>query len=241
MKRRIKKFFRVYFFYTQQEQRGIRSLLYLLSFLFMASLVFSRFEPTPALDLDLTYLEALKDSFPANLPNKWEKPGYHKNKQWERKPIKKSPFLFPKTYVPKKLIAIDANIADSAAWVALPGIGPSLASRIIAFRTGLGGFVSLDQLTEVYGFKEDLLFDLKDKLTLSQAENLQLDLNEVDFKRLSSHPYFKYTLSKAILNYRKQHGKFENLEELRKIKIINDSIYDRIALYLKISGLNTKQ
>ncbi len=235
MKRKIKRFIRTYFFFTQQEQRGIRSLLYLLSFLLVVSFIYGRFEPKPQHNFDLKYLAALKDSFPSYDS---EKKSNYKN--WSRKTSvqteKRKTFVpFEKSFIPKKNITFEVNTADSADLVSLPGIGPTLASRIIKYREGLGGFITLNQLTEVYGFKEDLLFDLKERLTITPSTNAVFDLNEVDYKTLSAHPYFKFTLSKAILNYRKQHGKFKSLEELKEIKIINDSIFERIAIYLTIN------
>ncbi len=235
MKRRIKRFIRTYFFFTQQEQKGIRSLLYLLSFLLVVSFIYGRFEPTPQADFDLNYLAALKDSIPSYDS---EKKSNYKN--WSRKNSvqteKRKTFVpYEKSFIPKKIIALEVNTADSADLVSLPGIGPTLASRIIKYRAGLGGFITLNQLTEVYGFKEDLLFDLKERLTITPSSNAIFDINEVDFKTLSTHPYFKFSLSKAILNYRKQHGKFKRLEELKEIKIINDSIFERIAIYLTIN------
>ena len=49
----------------------------------------------------------------------------------------------------KKIQAIDINTADSAAWVALNGIGPGFAKRIMTYREKLGGFYQVDQLKEV--------------------------------------------------------------------------------------------
>jgi competence ComEA-like helix-hairpin-helix protein len=235
MKKRINRFFRTYFFFTQQEQKGIRSLLYLLSFLLVVSFIYRRFEPNPQPNFDLAYLSDLKDSFPDFSA---EKKSNYKN--WQRKqPVqteKRKTFVpFEKKLAQKKISQVEINTADSATLVSLPGIGPTLASRIIKYREGLGGFLSLEQLPEVYGFKEDLLFDLKERLVINPIPNAGFDINEVDYKTLSAHPYFKYSLSKAILNYRKQHGDFISLEELKKIKIINDSIYNRISIYLRIS------
>lgn len=47
--------------------------------------------------------------------------------------------------------AVDVNHADSAALATLPGIGPALADRIVAFRTLNGPFASPDDLADVAG------------------------------------------------------------------------------------------
>ncbi|HMQ33118.1 MAG TPA: helix-hairpin-helix domain-containing protein, partial [Chloroflexaceae bacterium] len=43
------------------------------------------------------------------------------------------------------------NTADEAALVALPGIGPALARRIIAYRDEHGPFSSVEQLEAIQG------------------------------------------------------------------------------------------
>ncbi len=58
--------------------------------------------------------------------------------QVSKNPVRKRPIL-------------NLNICDSASLEALPGIGPVLSSRIIKYRNLIGGYVSVDQLKEVYG------------------------------------------------------------------------------------------
>ena len=59
---------------------------------------------------------------------------------------------------------IDINGCDSAALVALPGIGPVLSARIIKYRKLLGGFASVEQLKEVYGLPEETYEMIKGRL-----------------------------------------------------------------------------
>ncbi|MBE6990608.1 MAG: helix-hairpin-helix domain-containing protein [Ruminococcaceae bacterium] len=49
---------------------------------------------------------------------------------------------------------IDLNTADAETLQQLPGIGPTLAERIIAEREANGPFVSVDELTRVSGIGE---------------------------------------------------------------------------------------
>src|SRR5665647_1059817 len=48
---------------------------------------------------------------------------------------------------------LDLNSADSLHLLEIPGIGPVFASRIIRYRTLLGGYYAVDQLREVYGMR----------------------------------------------------------------------------------------
>jgi DNA uptake protein ComE-like DNA-binding protein len=126
---------------------------------------------------------------------------------------------------------VEINSADSVALVKLYRIGPYLASRIIAYRKSLGGFLNLNQLTEVYNFDEDILFDLKDKIYLDTSSVVKFNLNKVGEEALKNHPYFKYKISRVIVNYRNQHGQYKTFEDLKKTKIITDSILNKIKIY----------
>lgn len=130
---------------------------------------------------------------------------------------------------------VELNSADTNQLIALYRIGPSMARRILEYRNKLGGFVSLQQLKEVWGFDEDLLYDLQDQLTLDPSKARMFNLNTVGVDELKTHPYFKYKLSGVIINYRNQHGPFNSLDDLKKIVLVNDSVYQKITLYLKLN------
>jgi competence protein ComEA len=57
----------------------------------------------------------------------------------------------PSTSIPGVGAPIDLNSADVAALDGLPGVGPVMAARIIAWRTQHGRFTSVDQLRDVSG------------------------------------------------------------------------------------------
>ncbi len=50
--------------------------------------------------------------------------------------------------------SVDINAADAAALANVPGIGPGLAERIVAFRTVNGPFTSPDELLDVSGITD---------------------------------------------------------------------------------------
>jgi competence protein ComEA len=129
---------------------------------------------------------------------------------------------------------VELNSADTTQLIALYRIGPSLAKRIVEYRNKLGGFLSLNQLTEIYGFDEDILYDLDGKVYVDASKAKIHDVNTVTLEELKTHPYFKYKLSNAIVNYRQQHGNYKDLTELKRIVLINDSIYQNITRYLII-------
>ena len=114
------------------------------------------------------------------------------------------------------------------------GIGEVLSERIIGFRNLLGGFISYGQLSDVYELSPEVIEKIKDHSTLG-SEITQLPINQIDsIKHLSNHPYINYKLAKTILNYRRVHGYFESIEDLKNIKTLNDSTYKKIAPYLSL-------
>jgi competence protein ComEA len=145
----------------------------------------------------------------------------------------KKPFNYRDSISKKReaLAPIELNSADSAQLVKLYRIGPKLAGKIIDYRNKLGGFLNLNQLTEIFGFDEDILYDLQGKIYIDAKKAKKINLNAVSEDELKIHPYFKYKLARVITNYRKQHGSYKNYADLLQIKIINDSILDRIKIY----------
>jgi len=53
--------------------------------------------------------------------------------------------------------SIDLNAADESELQALPGIGPALAARIVAYRETNGPFASVDELADVSGITPNIL------------------------------------------------------------------------------------
>ncbi|PZE68920.1 helix-hairpin-helix domain-containing protein [Curtobacterium sp. MCBD17_021] len=59
---------------------------------------------------------------------------------------------------------VDLNVADATALETLPGIGPALAERILAWREEHGGFRSVEDLLEVSGIGEGRFAELQDRV-----------------------------------------------------------------------------
>jgi comEA protein len=65
---------------------------------------------------------------------------------------------------------VDINAAASDDLEAVPGIGKSLATRIVAFREKNGAFKSVDELLKVQGIGEKSLEKLRPYVTVGKAK-----------------------------------------------------------------------
>jgi competence protein ComEA len=137
-------------------------------------------------------------------------------------------------YAAKTIQPIDINLADTNAFISLPGIGSKLAQRIIAFRDKLGGFYSIDQVGETYLLPDSIFQKIKPKLKLVDNNVKQININSASIDEMRSHPYLRYNLAKAIFQYRQQHGNFNSVEEIKKIMLINEEIFNKIFPYITV-------
>ncbi|HOW09327.1 MAG TPA: helix-hairpin-helix domain-containing protein [Bacteroidales bacterium] len=127
----------------------------------------------------------------------------------------------------------DLNHSDSTALVALPGIGPVLSARIIKYRNLLGGFVSVEQLKEVYGLPAET-YDLICKRVFADSLSVRkIKVNDAEFKDLIRHPYFKKNEVEAILKYRQLSGRMNGPEDMLKNNLISEETFRKIKAYLE--------
>lgn len=126
---------------------------------------------------------------------------------------------------------IDINQATIEEWQNLRGIGPYFSKKIVGFRDKLGGFSSIEQVGDTYHFPDSIFQEIKSSLTLSPVLK-KIEINTADEKTLAKHPYISYQLAKAIVNYRKQHGAFQNLEDFQKMRVLKGKDVERLSPYL---------
>ncbi len=129
---------------------------------------------------------------------------------------------------------VDINEADTADFIALPGIGSKLSNRIIAFREKLGGFYKTEQVAETFALPDSTFQKIKDRLVITNNRVKKININKATPDELKTHPYIRFYIANAIVQYRKMHGDFESVDDLKKIMIITDEIFDKAAPYLTV-------
>ncbi len=95
---------------------------------------------------------------------------------------------------------VDLNTADSAAFDALPGIGPFYAGRIVSYRRELGGYSYPEQLMDLWKFDREKYDALSDLVVVSRPYRYPLWTLPEDSLRL--HPYIRSYAAHGIVLFR---------------------------------------
>jgi competence protein ComEA len=142
----------------------------------------------------------------------------------------------PKTdYIKKSTtVKIDINTAKVEDLQQLKGIGEGYAKRIVKYRDDLGGFINVNQIQEVYGISKEVFEQIQPQLIQTSKAIQKININTADYKMLVSHPYIDSKRANAIIKYRKQHGNFKSVEDLKNIYAISAKVLEQIKPYLII-------
>lgn len=163
---------------------------------------------------------------------------YHRVFAYIRLPEKKDSLFTHKTFQvtakqKPEVVRFDLNQADQEQLESIYGIGEKLSLRILKFRNALGGFISLRQLNDVYGLDTAVIHQVERRcFVMENFEPKKLNVNTTDEKTLAAHPFIRRTAARIIVAYRKEHGEFNSLDDLRKIHGLDVQIIDKIAPYL---------
>lgn len=139
---------------------------------------------------------------------------------------------FPQPYedVSAKVV-IDINQASAEEWQQLRGIGPAFSKRITNFRDKLGGFQSVQQVSETYGLPDSVFQKIVLQLRPSPILR-KLKINSATVEELATHPYLRFNDARMIVNYREEHGAYTNAADLDKLYGLEESTKQKIKPYL---------
>ncbi len=142
---------------------------------------------------------------------------------------------YPKTEKPAyKQIIVDLNTADSVTLLELKGIGPSFARRIIRYRDLLGGFYSVSQLMEVYGFDQARYDQVAPYCLVGNGPIKKINLNTVTTAELKKHPYLDFYTAKAIVDRRIAKGQYTSVGQIKDMPLVYGDLYEKIKNYFSV-------
>lgn len=132
----------------------------------------------------------------------------------------------------KPKIVIELNLSDSAGLTTVEGIGPAFAKRILSYRERLGGFIHKEQLKEVFGVDELKYKEIAPQVKVDSGRIRKININTISFDKLRLMPYLNYKQVNALVEYRKQHGDYIAINDLKNIAIIDEQILRKIEPYI---------
>lgn len=150
--------------------------------------------------------------------------------------------LFPLIRIETKATRYDSisiknlNTCDTSDLIAIPGIGSTLASNIMAYRRLLGGFVRLEQLKEVWGIQEETYQKIRPYIHLPVRSSVRkININTATLEELKQHPYLRGELALQIVQYRKSvNYHIEHIEELKSQTWLHAELFRKIAPYISV-------
>ncbi len=131
-------------------------------------------------------------------------------------------------------LKIDLNTCEYADLIKIKNLNPDIVSKVISYRNLLGGYVKHSQLWEVYGMDSINFQQLKASTIIDTSQIQRISINKADFKTLFRHPYLNKNDVKAIMRYRNFQKEINSPEELLKNRVLNDTIYQKIKIYLSV-------
>jgi competence protein ComEA len=204
-----------YFTFTNTEKAGILVLIFLIVVVISIRYSLSYFVK-PVSKIDISAYKVEIDNF----------------KLTQIKPHKDTSRLNAKsTQTTDKESVYDINTIDTLQLNKLPGIGKVFSERIIKYRDALGGFISLNQLNEVYNLKPETINKILPYLTCKKTKIRQININTATFKEINAHPYITYEQTKAIFYLRNKQA-ILSFNQLFENKTFSKSEIEKLKPYI---------
>lgn len=137
----------------------------------------------------------------------------------------------PQSFSEATTVKVDINNGSVEDWKQLKGIGDMTAKRIVNFKDKLGGFTSIEQIKMTYNVPDSVIDKVANQLIVSPIPNKIL-INTISAEDLRLHPYIKTKQAHVIINYRVNHGSYQSIEDLYKVKALKPTFIERIQPYL---------
>lgn len=124
----------------------------------------------------------VSDSLLAKISPYFKFPDWVNNKNVSQRMYAKKDFnTFEKK--PEKIVQKDLNEATKEDLIKIYGIGDGISERILKFKESLGGFVSMEQMNDVWGLSPEVIAELNKYFKISNLPSTtKIDINNASTK-----------------------------------------------------------
>ncbi len=127
---------------------------------------------------------------------------------------------------------VEINSADTTALIALRDIGSKSAAEIVKYRELLGGYHSVEQISELKCVTEQNYEKILQQIYCDSCEIRKIDINFAAPKELARHPYVSARALRKIIKQRQLKGGWSRIEEMVEDEILSEDEAKRLAPYL---------
>lgn len=126
---------------------------------------------------------------------------------------------------------LDPDLVTAKELMRLPGVGPTLAERIVVDRDANGPFRTIEGLDRVPGVGPATIRRLAPHLRFAGAPARPelVDLNRADAEALASLPGIGPARARAIVAWRMEHGPFRSMASLTEVRGVGPALVEGLA------------
>ena len=127
---------------------------------------------------------------------------------------------------------VELNGADTTALISVNGIGSKSAAEIVKYRDLLGGYHSVEQISELKCVTEQNYEKILQQIYCDSCEIRKIDINFAAPKVIARHPYVSAAALRKIIKQRQLKGGWSRIEEMVEDNILSEDEAKRLAPYL---------
>lgn len=127
---------------------------------------------------------------------------------------------------------VNINTADSATLRRVRGIGAKSVGDILRYRELLGGYYSVDQISELDVVTEENFRIISQQIYADSVDIKKISINFASPKVLEVHPYLSNRMLRRIINKRELKGGWSTIQEMIDDDIFTEEEAARVAPYL---------
>ena len=127
---------------------------------------------------------------------------------------------------------VELNSADTTALISVNGIGSKSAAEIVKYRDLLGGYHSVEQISELKCVTEQNYEKILQQIYCDSCEIRKIDINFAAPKVIARHPYVSAAALRKIIKQRQLKGGWSRIEEMVEDNILSEDEAKRLAPYL---------